>query len=265
MIFVNMLTYNTSTNRFENLKYKVNYTLNNVDTLKYTNEIDQYIAYSKANPNITNFTYTLNTLDNDQETRLNIINTAKFNQNDCITYITDFSLFVQYAYIKDDCPIEFLKNKKSEYDPVSISLFVKKAAELIKDIRKEKEAAGVAFAGKIVDTDRDSQQSITSSVVMLQSKLVSTINYKCQNNEYLFNLTLSDMLSLSATVSTYVQTCYTAEAGCSSYLTSLQPSDIVEYISEDKVKARELYEKTFKTIYEEAKKAMDSNLKIAQG
>lgn len=265
MVFVNMLKYNETNKRFEILKYEIKFTLDGVDKLLYSSELDNYIAYSKANPGVSNFSYVEVNLNTEQEQRLNFLNSSTFSQNECITYITDFSLFVQYAYIRPECELEFLKNLKEEYKDKAVKILVEKASSIFKEIRKDKENAGVAYANKIVDTDRDSQQSITSSVVMLQNKLVETINYKCQNNEYLFNLTLDDMLTLSSIVSSYVQTCYTAEAMCSNYLSSLSPTEIIEFIQEDKVKARELYEKQFKTVYEESNKKMQDNLKIAKG
>lgn len=270
MIFGLIIKYDRMTNKLVSLPQKVTYTQKGKQVVKYTDRVEDYASMAKMDPSINHFHSEPVSLTSEQQDRLNYINTQNIDPNELVTYIKEYSSFVSLGYVDNDCNVPLLIQLRDNYkDSAKISL-LGALEEINKDCRQKKEANGVKFRDVIVDTDRDAQSSIASSILLLTSQdgrppLMETIDFKCQNSQFLSKLTLDDVLEMSAVVSSYVQACYTTEARVMAFFASLENEDLIKYLKDSETLVSEKYEEYFTITYTEmSKKSLDS-LKMIKG
>lgn len=229
--------------------YMVTYLDSGVSVVNYTKDKTMYNNLERLNPNVSDLKVSNTVLDEKQQERLDKLNTLKTPEADGMLYILEFTNFVMYGYIKEETKCVQLASLYEEYKNASKEHFLNILLEVNKAIRKEKESAGVKYGDVIVDTDRECQASLTSSVTMLKAKLAKTVDFKCRNNQYLLNQTLKDILTLSSTVACYTQTCYSVEAMVSTYLSGLSVRELVELSINKEQSVLAIYNDTFAKAY----------------
>lgn len=271
MLFSLMLKYDRQSNKLVNLPHFVSYKQKGKRITKFTDRVEDFIAYSKADPSVSDFKYEEVQLDSEQLDRLNLLNGKDIEPSNLITYIKDYSLFVTLGFVHDTCKVPLLLELRERYRDSTKTKLLNILGISNKACRKKKEEAGVRFRDKIVDTDRDAQMSINSSISLLSGQngrapIKTTVDFKCQNDEFLFNLGLDDVLEMASVVSTYVQACYTTEAKVLGYFHSLSNEELLLYTENNFEKIKEKYEEYFKTTYTEMVKQSELQLKkVIQG
>lgn len=270
MVLGLILKYDRTLDKLVSLPHKVEYKQKGKLIIKYTDRLEDYTAMSKMDPSISDFKSEPFTLGSEQQDRLNYLNQLGLTNEDIVTNIKEYSSFVSLGYVESNCQLDVLLSVKEHYkDSAKISL-LRTLEDQTKIARQIKEANGVKFRDVVVDTDRDAQSSIASSILLLTSQdgrpaIMTTVDFKCRNSKFLAKLTLDDMLEMSAVVSTYVQACYTTEARLMSYFSSLENDELLKYVYESEKLVPEKYDEYFNTTYTEmAKKSLDS-VKMIKG
>ena len=117
--------------------------------------------------------------------------------------------YVQYGYIKSSTdkivgelysPAVEESSKKHLLDVLSAKLAT---------YRYEKEISGVNYGELIVQTDRESQATATSTIVALQGGLIDHVNFKFKNGWKA--LGAGEFLAVATLLSVYVNSCFAAE------------------------------------------------------
>lgn len=117
--------------------------------------------------------------------------------------------YVQYGYVKSSTakiagdlltPAVEESSKKHLLDILSAKLAT---------YRYEKEISGVNYGEYIVQTDRESQATATSTIVALQGGLIQQVNFKFKNGWKA--LDASEFLTVATLLSVYVNSCFAAE------------------------------------------------------
>ena len=270
MIFGLIIKYDRALSKLVGLPYKVEYKQKGKLVVKYTDRVEDYTAMAKADPGISDFYSEPVSLTSEQQDRLNFLNSQDLDPNELVTYIKEYSSFVSLGYVDNDCQVSLLLQLREKYkDSAKISL-LGALEDINKSCRQKKEANGVKFRDVVVDTDRDAQSSIASSILLLTSQngrpaIMETVDFKCQNSQFLSKLTLDDMLEMSAVVSSYVQACYTTEARLMAYFSSLENDELLKFVMGGQSLVNEKYDEYFNITYTEmAKKSMDS-VKMIKG
>ena len=117
--------------------------------------------------------------------------------------------YVQYGYVKNSTakivgdlftPAVEESSKKHLLDILSAKLAA---------YRYEKEVSGVNYGEYIVQTDRESQATATSTIVALQGGLIQQVNFKFKNGWKA--LDAAEFLTVATLLSVYVNSCFAAE------------------------------------------------------
>lgn len=77
--------------------------------------------------------------------------------------------------------------------------------------RYDREIGGITVAGARIDTDRQSQATITGTLVAMRENLTAAVDWKTADGAFV-TLTLPQIAAVAAAVVAHVQACFTAEA-----------------------------------------------------
>lgn len=76
--------------------------------------------------------------------------------------------------------------------------------------RYDREIGGITVAGARIDTDRQSQATITGTLVAMRENLTAAVDWKTADGAFV-TLTLPQIAAVAAAVVAHVQACFTAE------------------------------------------------------
>lgn len=249
------IVVNQVTHKFEFYKCKVSWKENGVSLEEYTNTpslLEQTIRNQSRQSTIESFEITTHVPTDEQKTRLKEINDITTDQyiDGFIQHVNDF---VNTGYIDNTYPEFMVTALLKKYEDVSKKILLKDYSSKLAAIRYDKEVSGVEFMGKKVKTDRESQSTITSTVVLFNSGSMNSVDFKCDNNEWLLALTKESFMLLAAAVSGHVNACFKAEALTNNILAEYPLDKLVDGIKEnqdieekeDKLNLEELYNETY--------------------
>ena len=103
-----------------------------------------------------------------------------------------------------------------------------KAAKLaeIANWRFQRETSGIVFNGVRIKTDRESQATITGALTALSQGLVSSVEWKADNGQWI-QLGLTEMTAIARAVATHVQQCFSLEK---SYVDQVNAATTIEEV-----------------------------------
>ena len=103
-----------------------------------------------------------------------------------------------------------------------------KAAKLaeIANWRFQRETSGIVLNGVRIKTDRESQAAITGAFITLSQGLVSSVDWKADNGQWI-QLGLTEMTAVAQAVATHVQQCFSLEK---SYVDQVNAATTIEEV-----------------------------------
>lgn len=113
---------------------------------------------------------------------------------------------------------------KHSVDDSGVSKEKKKLLDRLSKIRSREEKGGVDYNGIIIKTDEGSLGKITSTIMALQSGMMSSIDWKGHNG-WIKNVDQTIMLGIATTVSAHVQKCFTTEHRISEKILDMSETD----------------------------------------
>lgn len=224
-----VIAFNTTTQKFEFLPCIVSWTQKNeVKEIATDNpsKIEQLLKNSTSTP-IENYTVKAYEPSEVQKTRLEEINNIESDSIFKEGFIEQVNDFINTGYIDNTYPKFMVDALLEKYRAHSKEILLKNYAADLAAIRYTKEVGGVEFMGKKVKTDRESQSTITSTVVLFNTGSMQTIDFKCDNGEWLHNLTKEQFMALAMTVSGYVNSCFRAETLANEIISALPLEQLV--------------------------------------
>lgn len=230
MIFIKLNTY---TNMFEFLPCKVSWIENDERNEEFTDNPSLFEQNIKSySSSIHDFKIENYEPTEEQLIRLEEINNIK-EEYYKDGFIQQINNFIETGYIDHNYP-DFMVNVLLEkYKQNSKKILLEKYAKELASIRYDKEVSGVEFMGKKVKTDRESQSTITSTVVLFNTGSMDKIDFKCDNGEWLHELDKDSFLLLAKTVSGHVNACFKAESMTNEVLLSYELEQLMEKSSSE--------------------------------
>lgn len=185
-----------------------------------TNTPSEYEIMVSNNIKLSNFKLTSFSPTDEQRERL-----AKVNALEKVAeyggWCMDVHNYVIDGYV-DNNSVDFVQEHfLEECKESSREVILNKLKAEVASLRYDKEVGGVSYNGYTVHTDRTSQATITSTVVLFNTGAIETINFKCANDKWLMNLTKEQFTKLALGVSGHVNACFTAEAKVNEELSKL--------------------------------------------
>lgn len=158
--------------------------------------------------------------------------------------------FVRDGYLSPQKPCETCAPRPmikllAKWDGVAKEALLAKYKSLLGDIRKVREFGGVKFRGYTAGSEKEDQNSISNTVMVLEKTGINSVNFKFKDGWS--ELTLNDMILLSAKVATHVQLCFVAE------------NQIVEQLKKLPLEALYLFkENPYESVQEENKPSIET-------
>ncbi len=169
------------------------------DTTDHLNLFDRSARYTDIS--ITKVSPTV-----EQASRLEAINSEDLELAEL--WSSQVNDYIQYGYVKNsEVPVV----GKFYEDSIETSKrhLLNKISEKVAEHRYNKEVNGANYGTYIVKTDRESQATITSTVVALQAGLVSNVEFKFQNGWKTLDTT--EFFNVATIISGHVNNCFKAE------------------------------------------------------
>lgn len=96
-------------------------------------------------------------------------------------------------------------------EPVTLEVLKRDKLAALAAWRYDREIGGITVAGARIDTDRQSQATITGTLVAMRENLTAAVDWKTADGAFV-TLTLPQIAAVAAAVVAHVQACFTAEA-----------------------------------------------------
>ncbi len=238
-------------NKFVFYSCLVKYDKDGITVEEPTNRPSELEQMVNRFPKMSNFRIESITPTQEQQIRLQKVNALE-NIFDKEGWVSQVSTFVMNGYIDNTFP-EFLKNAfYEEYKEQSKKILIEKYKADLAALRYDKEIAGVSYMEKIVKSDRESQATITSTIVLFNTGVIETIDFKCANDEWLSGLTKEQFSGLAKSVSGHVNACFKAEALCIEKLSAMPLEELVKpdggEVGLNNINLTELFNKTYQEV-----------------
>ena len=203
---------------------KVTLTTTSGDEIHYTDTPSLYEAMVDKFKHITGCSIESVTLTDDEQTRLDALKdlTGELEEK---AELEAFN-FVKYGYVS---PINYCKDGScapqpmlkllAKWDGVSKEALITSYKSQLGTIRKVREFGGVRFNGMIADTEKQDQNSISNTVLVLEKTSMKSVKFKFRDGWQ--ELTLDSLILLASKVATHVQICFEVEEAIASKLRSM--------------------------------------------
>lgn len=188
------------------------------DTTDHLNLFDRSARYTDIS--ITKVSPTV-----EQASRLEAINSEDLELAEL--WSSDVNDYIQYGYVKNsEVPVvgKFYEDSIETSKQHLLSIIGEKVAEH----RYNKEVNGAKYGEFIVKTDRESQATITSTVVALQAGLVSNVEFKFQNGWKTLDTT--EFFNVAKIISEHVNNCFKAENATLTTLGNLPLEELIPIV-----------------------------------
>ena len=101
---------------------------------------------------------------------------------------------------------------------------------LVADWRYREEVKGVMVGGAKIQTDRESQATISSALVTLREGILGVIEWKSTTGQFV-NLGINEVTAIATAVARHVQACFSAEAALVTQVNAATTVEEVEAVS----------------------------------
>lgn len=201
---------------------KVTFLDNGVSVTQYTDNVSEYETLINKFSHLSNLVVSDVVPTPEQEARLVVLNGLDLSLVD--HWGAEVLEFVKSGYI-DPTSSSILSTIADQYLAESKIYVVSNMASKIAEVRYNKEISGVDFNGLTVKTDRESQSTITSSLLSFTAGILTSINFKFVNGWQ--ELDAAGFSALAMTVAGHVNKCFTAEKAVLAKLNDLQLEDLI--------------------------------------
>jgi hypothetical protein len=116
--------------------------------------------------------------------------------------------------------------------PVPETLASAKAKRLaeIAAWRYQKEVSGITYNNAQINTDRESQAQITSAYTGLKNGLLTSVNWKAANGQWV-EMTLTAIEPIAGAVANHVQSCFNAEKALAQQVNAAETIEAVNAVT----------------------------------
>jgi len=201
---------------------KVTFLDNGVSVTQYTDNVSEYETLINKFSHLSNLVVSDVVPTPEQEARLVVLNGLDLTLVDY--WGAEVSKFVEYGYIDPTSP-SFLSTIADQYSAESKAYVISNMASKIAEIRYNKEISGVDFNGLTVKTDRESQSTITSTLLSFTTGILTSVNFKFVNGWQ--ELDAAGFSALAMTVARHINKCFTAEKAVLAKLNDMKLEDLV--------------------------------------
>lgn len=269
-IFQITIEYDKNSKLFKAFNYKVTYLEDLKEQIRYTNNYSFYADFVKNKTDCDSFSYSKFSLTEVQTARLNKLNTLNVEPSVALGNIDEFSRFVSYGYIQSNTQVKVLQSIREEYEQEAKEGFLSVLSLLVKKIRKDYEDNGVSvpYNNKVVviDTDKESQSSLTTTAYVLQIGMAKSVKFKTQDNNFITLENFQDAAIIAGYALCYVQSCFYAESMTMAELSKVSAEDMINYIQGiENYDLRAMYKKNFEPTYAEAISGIKERLESIKG
>lgn len=219
---------------------------NGVDKEIYTNTPSLYETMCNNNPaKFSNFK-TANVIPTEEQLkRFEALKEVGVEASDGFSGF--YTSFVKDGYIEENAPEVMIKDLLPKFEALTKQHLINKYKADLASIRYDREVGGVEFENVVVKSDRESQSTITSTAMMFSTGILTSTEFKCENDEWIVcDKAKFDLLTM--TVAGHVKFCFTAEAKLLEYLNSLPAIELYE----SKIDLNVLFEDTYNKVKEAA-------------
>lgn len=109
-------------------------------------------------------------------------------------------------------------------EPVTLDTLKREKLAALAAWRYDREIGGITVAGARIDTDRQSQATITGTLVAMRENLTAAVDWKTANGAFV-TLTLPQIAAVAAAVVAHVQACFTAESLLAAEINACQTAE----------------------------------------
>lgn len=221
------------------------------DTTDHLNLFDRSARYTDIS--ITEVSPTV-----EQASRLEAINSEDLELAEIWSSVVND--YIQYGYVKNsEVPVvgKFYEDSIETSKQYLLNIISEKVAEH----RYNKEVNGAKYGTYIVKTDRESQATITSTVVALQAGLINSVEFKFQNGWKTLDTT--EFFNVAMVISGHVNNCFKAENTTLTTLSNLPLEELIpivysenkmdmidgEELTEDTLDPIEMFESNYQSYY----------------
>lgn len=95
--------------------------------------------------------------------------------------------------------------------------------------RYEREVSGVVVDGAIISTDRESQAKLSSAYASLKDGLLSSVNWKAQDGNFVV-MTAQSIATVAGAVAQHVQSCFNAEMALTQQVNAAQTIEAINAV-----------------------------------
>ncbi len=188
------------------------------DTTDHLNLFDRSARYTDIS--ITNVSPTV-----EQASRLEAINSEDLELAEIWSSVVND--YIQYGYVKNS-EVPVVGKFYEDSIETSKQYLLNKISEKVAEHRYNKEVNGAKYGTYIVKTDRESQGTITSTVVALQAGLISNVEFKFQNGWKTLDTT--EFFNVAMIISGHVNNCFKAENSTLTTLSSLPLEELIPIV-----------------------------------
>ena len=119
--------------------------------------------------------------------------------------------YVEHGYLDESCPEYLLtESRKTKTKAASKEYLIKVIKKRLSSLKTDKEKAGCMFMDCLIQTDPESQAKITGTLMMMNTGLIPSVDFKTKNG--FINLDATQFQTMAVVVATHVQICFKAES-----------------------------------------------------
>jgi len=224
---------------------KVTFTDNGSVVVQYTDNPNEYTLLGNKFTNLSNIVVEDVVGSVEQLERLDVLNTLDL---ELVEYWSaEVNDFVINGYIEPETT-SILASISSDYTVQSKEYIIRKLTEEIAEYRYFKEVSGVDYDGMLVKTDRESQGTISATLMSFLAGLLTTIDFKFKNGWKTFDATTFP--SFAKVVGAHVSNSFVSENIVANKLTLLTLEELLAKDEEGNklVDIKEMFDNEYLTL-----------------